>query len=270
MKTILLTGILLLACAVPATQAQQAPVTPNATPPAAPAAANSAAPDAPQPWTLAPFTATYEAWYKGKRAGDATLQVVHREGNQWRLDLEIRGERGVASLLRLNIQQSTVFDVTDTGTGILLRPLSQSTVRKAVFGDKQQTGSYDWRSNTAQWEGKVDKDRRAPVPLKAGDMSSLLLDLAIMRDAKPGAALDYRVVDNGRARQYQYAVAPQTEIVQVGELSYDAMRVARTNGGDREQIFWVASGVPTPVRMLQRDDGEDAIDLRLIDYQGVQ
>ncbi|TMN19999.1 DUF3108 domain-containing protein [Pseudoxanthomonas sp. X-1] len=265
MKTILLTGILLLACAVPATQAQQAPATP---PP--PQTAESAAPDAVQPWTLAPFTATYEAWYKGKRAGDATLQVVHKDGNQWRLDLEIRGERGVASLLRLNIQQSTVFDVTDTGSGILLRPLSQSTVRKAVFGDKQQTGSYDWRSNTAQWEGKVDKDRRAPVALKPGDMSSLLLDLAIMRDARPGAALDYRVVDNGRARQYQYAVAAQTEIVQVGELSYDAMRVARTNGGDREQIFWVASGVPTPVRMLQRDDGEDAIDLRLTDYQGVQ
>lgn len=265
MKTPLLTGLLLLACAAPATLAQQAPATP-----ATAQTSDSTAQDANQPWALAPFTATYEAWYKGKRAGDATLQVVHREGNQWRLDLEIRGERGVASLLRLNIQQSTVFDVTDTGTGILLRPLSQSTVRKAVFGDKQQTGAYDWRNNTAQWEGKVDKDRRAPVPLKQGDMSSLLLDLAIMRDAKPGAALDYRVVDNGRARQYQYAVAAQTEIVPVGELSYDAMRVARTNGGDREQIFWVASGVPTPVRMLQRDDGEDAIDLRLIDYQGVQ
>jgi hypothetical protein len=65
-------------------------------------------------------------------------------------------------------------------------------------------------------------------------------------------------------------VGAQTEIVPLGELSYDAMRIQRTNGGDREQIFWVASGVPTPVRMLQRDDGEDAIDLRLIDYQGVQ
>jgi hypothetical protein len=78
------------------------------------------------------------------------------------------------------------------------------------------------------------------------------------------------VVDNGRARQYQYAVGAQTEIVPVGELSYDAMRIQRINAGDREQIFWVANGVPTPVRMLQRDDGEDAIDLRLIDYQGVQ
>jgi hypothetical protein len=261
--TKLLGGLLFLACAVPAL-AQDAPVAPVPAPVDA-----QQAPTEDSPWKLAPFSATYEAWYKGKRAGDATLQVVHQDGNQWRMDLEIRGERGVASLLRLNIQQSTVFDVSGANND-QFRPLSQSTVRKAIFGDKQQTGSYNWNTNTAQWDGKVDKDRRAPVPLQPGDMSSLLLDLAIMRDAKPGAAMDYRVVDNGRARQYRYTVATQTEIVPVGELSYDAMRIQRTNGGDREQIFWVANGVPTPVRMLQRDDGLDAIDLRLIDYQGVQ
>ncbi len=260
--TKLLSGLLLLACALPAL-AQDPPTAPAPTP------VDDGQPADAIEWQLAPFTATYDAWYKGKRAGDATLQVVHQDGNQWRMDLEIRGERGVASLLRLNIQQSTVFDVSGANED-QFRPLSQSTVRKAIFGDKRQTGHYDWNTNTAQWEGKVDKDRRAPVPLQPGDLSSLLLDLAIMRDARPGAALEYRVVDNGRARRYQYAVGAQTEIVQVGEMSYDAMRVQRSNGGDREQIFWVANGVPTPVRMLQRNDGEDAIDLRLIDYQGVQ
>jgi hypothetical protein len=37
-----------------------------------------------------------------------------------------------------------------------------------------------------------------------------------------------------------------------------------------ETIVWVADGVPTPVRILQRQDGQDAIDLRLTTYQGVQ
>lgn len=258
----LLSGLLLLACAVPVL-AQEPPAVP------APVAADASQGAEMVPWKLAPFSATYEAWYKGKRAGDATLQVVHKDGNQWRLDLEIRGDRGVAGFLRLNMQQSTVFDVSGPNAD-QFRPLSQSTLRKALFGDKAQTGTYDWHANTAQWDGEVDKDRRAPVPLQAGDMSSLLLDLAIMRDAKAGATLGYRVVDNGRARQYDYAVGAQTEIVPVGELSYDALRIQRTNGGSREQIFWVANGVPTPVRILQRDDGEDAIDLRLIDYQGVQ
>jgi hypothetical protein len=48
------------------------------------------------------------------------------------------------------------------------------------------------------------------------------------------------------------------------------MRVSRTNGGNDETILWVASGVPTPVRILQRTDGHDAVDLRLIEYQGTE
>ena len=48
------------------------------------------------------------------------------------------------------------------------------------------------------------------------------------------------------------------------------MRVARSNGGNDETIFWVANGVPTPVRILQRENGQDTLDLRLVEYQGVQ
>ncbi|MFT4198419.1 MAG: DUF3108 domain-containing protein [Pseudoxanthomonas sp.] len=246
--------------AVPAPGAPAQPAASDAAD--APAAAEPAF--APQP--VAPFKASYEAWYKGKLAGSAILQVVKGEGDLWRLDLQITAEHGVVSLLRLNIQQSTVFQVLD---GERYRPLSQSTVRKALFGGKAMTAVYDWNAHSARWQGDIKKQRREPVPLQDGDLSSLLLDLAIMRDATPGKVLTYRVVDNGRARQYQYAVSAQTEIVPVGELSYDALRVARSNGND-EQIFWVASGVPTPVRILQRNDGEDAVDLRLIDYQGVQ
>ena len=117
---------------------------------------------------------------------------------------------------------------------------------------------------------RMAKTRAAPVPLRDGDMSSLLMNLAVIRDAQPGKALNYRVVDDGRARDYQYAVAEQTEIVAVDDLSYDAMRVARTNGGNDETIFWVANGVPTPIRILRRENGQDTIDLRLVEYQGVQ
>jgi hypothetical protein len=60
-------------------------------------------------------------------------------------------------------------------------------------------------------------------------------------------------------------------VVQVGELSYDAMRVERiqqaASGSAGEQtVIWVAAGVPTPIRILQREDGQDATDLRLIEY----
>ena len=191
---------------------------------------------------------------------------MQTEGTRWRVDLGIRGTRGFARLAGLNIEQSTVFD----NTSGQYRPLSQATVKHAVFTGKKMSGVYDWQARSAHWKGDVKKTRAAAIPLQDGDMSTLLVNLAVIRDAQPGKALDYRVVDNGRAREYQYAVAAQTEIVNVDDLSYDAMRVARTNGGNDETIFWVANGVPTPVRILQRENGQDTLDLRLVEYQGVQ
>lgn len=214
---------------------------------------------------LQPFTATYQALYKGKQAGDATMRVTHTGGEQWRVDMQVVGRSGFASVLGLNLEQSTVFE-NRNGTYV---PLSQSTVRKGLFLGKKVTGTYDWQAGTAQWLGDLKKERRQPIPLQPGDQSALLLNLAIMRDARPGGQMHYRYVDVGRVRQHDYQAAPDTETVPVGDLSYNALRVYRTNGGNDETILWIANGVPTPVRILQREDGEDRIDLRLIEYQGV-
>ena len=215
---------------------------------------------------LEPFVATYQAYYKGKLAGNAKMQVVQTNEDHWRVDLGIRGNRGFAGLLGLNIEQSTVFDTP----GPLYRPLSQGTVKHAVFTGKKTSGVFDWSALIARWKGDLKKNRLEPVPLHEGDMTALLMNLAVIRDAEPGKELAYRVVEQGRARDYRYAVASETETVPVDDMSYDAMRVHRTNGGNVETIFWVASGVPTPIRILQREDGQDSVDLRLVEYQGVQ
>lgn len=265
MKTSPSQVVLLLAsllCTVAIAAAQEPPATPE--PPAAPAPPVLP----PMAWEappLEPFTATYQALYKGKEAGDATMRVTHTGGDQWRVDMQVVGRRGFASVLGLNLEQSTVFEKQ----GTTYVPLSQSTVRKGLFLGKKVTGTYNWQAGTAQWTGDLKKERTQPIPLQAGDQSALLINLAIMRDARPGAQMHYRYVDVGRVRQHDYQAAPGTENVQVGELSYNALRVYRTNGGNDETILWVANGVPTPVRILQREDGEDRIDLRLIEYQGV-
>ncbi|MFC6839060.1 DUF3108 domain-containing protein [Xanthomonas theicola] len=254
----------------------QAPAPPAATPaaptaplPVAPVPPSAAVPGLPAAaWTpppLQPFVATYQALYKGKQAGDARMEVSHTGGDQWRVDLGVQGRSGFASILGLNIAQSTVFRSED-GRYV---PQSQSTVKKAIFFGKKVTGVYDWGQSVARWDGDLKKDRQQPIPLQPGDQSALLINLSIMRDAQPGKTMRYRFVDVGRVREHVYHAATQTETVQVGDLSYDALRISRTNGGRNETILWIANGVPTPVRILQREDGEDRIDLRLTEYQGV-
>jgi len=230
--------------------------------PPQPAAVDAGVPQAP---VLEPFFATYEAHYQGKPAGNASMQLVRNSDGQWRIDLSIIGDRGLAGMTRLKIEQSTVFDTS----GGQFRPLSQSTVRKALLFDKRATGTYDWTKMQAHWDGAIKKDRTRPLQLQPGDMSALLLNLAIMRDARPGATLQYRLVDVGRARAHTYQVSTEPEIMAVGDMSYDALRVARTDKPGDETVLWVANGVPTPIRILQRKDGEDEIDLRLVEYRGV-
>lgn len=213
---------------------------------------------------LEPFVASYQAYNEGKLAGSASMKVAPKAGSQWQIDLNVKGTRGFARLAGLNIEQSTVFDVA----GDEFRPLSQATVRNALFMGKKMVGTYDWEARTAQWQGDIKKNRRAPLPLQPGDLSALLMNLAVIRDAAPGKQLDYRVVDNGRIREYQYVVSAEPETVAVEDLSYSALRVSRANGGNDETIFWVADGVPTPVRILQRENGQDGVDLRLVEYQG--
>ena len=250
---------LLLSLAAPLAPAQS-PVASGATG-AGDAAASVDPVLAPRP--LSPFVARYEADYHGKPAGDATLALVQASAPRWRVDLGIHGRRGMLGVLGLNVQQSTVFDSVDGA----YRPLSQSTVRKGLFLGRSATGAYDWTRGTAQWTGDLKDRHKAPVALQPGDMSGLLINLAIVRDARPGAVLRYRFVEGGRVRDHVYRVSDTPETVAVGGLDFAALRVARTNGGDDETVVWVAEGVPTPVRILQREDGEDAIDLRLMEYR---
>ncbi|CAN5608492.1 DUF3108 domain-containing protein [soil metagenome] len=214
---------------------------------------------------LQPFVASYAAFNAGKAIGSATMRVQRSTPARWRIDLDIAGNRGLAGIAGLDIAQSTVFEQA----GDHYRPLSQSTRRKALFFGRSSVGTYDWAAGIGHWTGDVKASRQQAVALQQGDMSGLLINLAILRDAAPGKELHYRYVDGGRVRAHRYLVSSQAENILVGDLSYEALRVSRSNGGDDETIVWVADGVPTPVRILQRQDGRDGIDLRLTAYQGV-
>jgi hypothetical protein len=248
---LLLAALVAVAGAHPAA-AQQAPAAPSTT---------VAIPE-PAVRALFPFNARYAVFRGGKPLGDATLQLVEVPGARWRIDLRIEATHGLMSLANLDLQQSTVFDESAGA----LRPLSQSTVRKALFSRKQITGTYDWGRNLAQWTGDVKKTRRAAVPLQAGDMNALLINLAILRDAAPGATLHYRFVDDGRARDQEYRVSAAREAQVIDDLSYAALRVDRVRGGGNATTFWVVESVPTPIRIVQHDDDGD-LELQLVAYE---
>ena len=202
-----------------------------------------------QAQALKPFTATYDVNYMGLN-GTATMALAKVSGDRWKYSLDI--DSAIA-----NLSQNTVFDAN----GGRWRPLANSDSAMLLIKKNSKQASYDWAKREARWSGDVKPDRAGPVSLQEGDLDAMLLNLAIPRDVTSGAALEYRMVDDGRARQMRYKVVGK-ETVKVGGESRTATKVARTDG-DKQQLVWVLPGLPVPARILQRKDGKDEMDLVL-------
>jgi len=211
---------------------------------------------------LQAFSFPYHARYLSF-TGQGTLSLQQIAGNRWRYTLQVR--HPLASLT-----QSTVFDVVDvagvanTGTHQVFRPLETVNESKIPFRHRRVTGHYDWDTGLATWSGDAKPGRRGPVALQPGDLDGLLVNLAVVRDlarAPVQRILSYRMVDAGRAVALDYQ-AVGTETLTVNGRPVQATRVER-NTRNKQQIAWIVPGMPVPVRLLQREDGKDVLELVL-------
>ena len=69
------------------------------------------------------------------------------------------------------------------------------------------------------------------------------------------------LVDVGRIKPMTYRVIGK-ENMTVGGKTVDTTKVSRVDG-NKEQIAWVAPNMPVPVRLLQREDGQNSLDLTI-------
>jgi hypothetical protein len=196
-----------------------------------------------------PFVADYQASYMGMQA-NGQMKLVAVGDNRWRYSLDIKNSLA-------DLSQSTVFEEHNGGW----RPLTGKDSSKVLVKNSDKTATYDWNEGVARWSGDVKPERAGPVKLRAGDMDALLVNLALVRDVAAGKPLKYRLVDNGRIKQLDYKIAGMEQI-NVGGEPQQATKIVSTDG-DKQTIAWVVDGMPVPARILQREDGEDALDLRV-------
>ena len=87
------------------------------------------------------------------------------------------------------------------------------------------------------------------------------IDLALARDAVTGKAMNYRMLENGRAKPLSYRVVGKEKLTIAGK-SVIATKVANTSG-DKRTTAWIAPGVPVPVRVVQSEAGSEVFKLQL-------
>lgn len=196
-----------------------------------------------------PFTADYNANYMGLQ-GNGRMTLAAAGGDRWKYTLDIDGTLA-------QLRQSTVFE----DNGGKWRPLSGNDSSTFLIKQASKNATYDWNKGEARWSGDVKADRSGPVSLQAGDLDAMLVNLAIARDAVAGKPLNYRVVDDGRAKPMSFQIAGKETITLAGKPQ-QATKVTRTDG-DKQTVLWVVAGVPVPARILQRRNGKDEMDLQL-------
>lgn len=197
-----------------------------------------------------PFVADYQANVKGTIKATAQMTLAPAGGDRWNYVLSVNSP--VASL-----RQATVFEAR----GNAWRPLSGSDSTTVLLKKSQKNATYDWGKGEASWSGDVKPERAGPVKLREGDMDAMLLNLAIVRDVGERKALNYRLVENGRARPQNYRMLG-TETITVGGKARTATKVSRSSD-DKQTIVWIVEGLPVPARILQTRDGNDELDLVL-------
>jgi len=198
---------------------------------------------------LQPFTADYQASYMGVQA-TGTMTLAQAGSDQWKYSLQIQNPMATLS-------QNTVFDEKNGQ----LRPLSGNDSSALLVKRRSVQAKYDWNAKQATWSGDVKPERRGPVALQPGDMDALLINLAIARDFKAGKPLTYRMVDEGRVKQMTYQVVGK-EALTVNGKQQQATKVSRTDG-NKELIAWIVPDLPVPARLLQRENGQDTLDLTI-------
>lgn len=199
---------------------------------------------------LEPFAADYQASYMGLSA-NGRMTIEPQGGNQWKYTLKISNQ--VAQLT-----QTTVFEDRDGQW----RPLTGTDASLLLVKKIRRNAVYDWAKGEARWSGDVKPERAGPVPLQTGDVDGLLMNLAIARDALAGKPLRYRMVDEGRAKPMSFTMAGK-ESISIGGKPRQATKLVSTNG-NKQMLIWVVEGIALPARILQRKDGKDDIDLKLV------
>lgn len=220
-----------------------------------------------QAGALEPFTARYEVLRDGKAQGEAVMRLERIDGAQWRFTSDVRGTSGMARLSGFEMTESTDFDALPDGR---LKPLSARSEGGISLRRRSIGTEFDWSAGEVRWNGDAKPEHRGPAPLGADTVNPQILNLALAQRLRAGAdgVIRLDMVNRGDSDPVEYRVRGRESVsVPMGQREAIALHHRRTDK-DREITLWIDPSLPpAPLRVLQREDGADAYELRLIELR---
>jgi hypothetical protein len=212
---------------------------------------------------VAPFSATYEVRRNGEVLGEARLELA-RDGNAWRFTTATRGTQGLARLAGVSIDEASRFRYRNGRPETLDYRFRQRT----SFNTRERSADVDAAGGTIQLK---NRDQQVSAPYVAGVVDRQLVTIALMQ-----------AVAAGRRGAQAFSVAGRDAVEAqswtIGALEAVPGDAARTKGwrverqresadGRSTQLWLAADGGHLPLRMLQREDDGESIEMRLLSRQ---
>lgn len=210
-----------------------------------------------------PFRAEYEVYVDGKAAGESVIELIATVAGHWQHRISATGTRGMAKLARFSTAQTASIDFPE-GRPRLLGAEMQS---RSLLSDRDLQLEIDWKTAQVRWIGDIAKRAEPHQPLQGQPATGASLNLQLgfdARSARPGQRFDYVLHDRGRQRPMGYE-AGEAELIEVPAGRFTALPL-RGQRPDRQRVTtaWYDPALPpTPVRVLQTEEGKDKYELRL-------
>jgi hypothetical protein len=216
--------------------------------------------------TVATYTATYRAAYKGRDAGTAEFGVRYlADRDVYEFSSRVQA-KGLLKLARPNpaVERSHFRSSADG-----IQPLEFWYEDGSRSGEDNFHIVFDWERRVATVSNAGGR-REMALPSGALDRGSL--QVALMRDlAATGAVRSYQLADEDSVAEYEYmdngTAAMQTGIGSVATRILTQQRL----GSSRATWLWVAPELRfLPIRIEQRRDGEVQTAFELIRVDGLE
>ena len=216
--------------------------------------------------TVATYTATYRAVYKGKEAGTAEFGVRYlADRDLYEFSSRVMA-KGLLKLARPNpAVERSQFRVTPDG----IQPLEFWYEDGSRSGEDNFHVAFDWDRGIALVSNAGGR-REMALQRSALDRGSL--QVALMRDlAATGTLRPYRLADEDSVADYEYT-DNGTATMQTGVGTLETRIVTQQRAGSsRATWLWVAPELGfLPVRIEQRRDGEVQTAFELQSVSGLE